>query len=82
VPDKGNDIPLRVKAMLSHNPVWIDLRIGEVIRLLEHNGVVHDNPNDLKHRIQGFLKRERQSAVRSHERIDEGVNRKSWGSVM
>ncbi len=82
VSDTDNDIPLRIKDMLSHNSVWIDRKFGEVMWLLEHNAVVHDNPNDLKHLIQGFFKRERQTVGLSHERIDEGVIRKSWGSVM
>ena len=61
------------------NPEWKDLKIGEVMRLLEQSGVHHANPNELKRRIQGFLKRLKQTAARSDEGIDEGVNSKSWG---
>ena len=59
-----------------------DLKIGEVMRLLEQNGVHHANPNELKRRIQGFLKRLKQTAATSDEDIDEGVSSTSWGRVM
>ena len=68
--------------MLSCNPAWKDLKIGEVMRLLEQNGVHHANPNELKRRIQGFLKRLKQTVARSDEVIDEGVSNKSWDRVM
>jgi hypothetical protein len=46
--------------MFNCNPAWKDLKIGEVMRLLEQNGVHHANPNDLKHRIQGFIQTAKQ----------------------
>ena len=82
MPNTGKGIPLGIKAMLHCNPEWKDLKIGEVMRLLEQSGVHHANPNDLKNRIQAFLKHMKQSAARSDEMIEEGVSRKSWGSVM
>jgi len=68
--------------MLNCNPAWKDLKIAEVMRLLEQSGVDHANPNQLKCRIQGFLKRLKQTAARSDEGMDEGVSRESWGRVM
>jgi hypothetical protein len=77
LPYTGKGIPLGIKAMFNCNPAWKDRKIGEVMRLLEQSGVHHANPNDLKHRIQGFLK-----PATSDDGIDEGVNNKSWGRVM
>ena len=71
-PTQGRGIPLGIKAMLNCNPVWKDRKIGETMRLLEQSGVHHANPNELKRRIQGFLKRLKQTAARSDEGIDEG----------
>jgi hypothetical protein len=82
LPYTGNGIPLGMKAMLNCNPALKDRKIGEVMRLLEQSGVHHANPNELKRRIQGFLKRLKQTAARSDEGIDEGVSSKSWGRVM
>ena len=72
LPYTGNGIPLGIKAMLNKTPAWKDRKIGEVMRLLEQSGVHHANPNELKRRIQGFLKRLKQTAARSDEGIDEG----------
>ncbi len=82
LPYTGKGIPLGIKTMSNCNPTWKDLKIGEVMRLLEQSGVHHENPNDLKHRIQGFLKRLKQTVARSDEVIDEGVSSKSWDRVM
>jgi hypothetical protein len=82
LPYTGKDLPLGIKVMFNCNPAWKDLKIGEVMRLLEQNGVDHANPNELKRRIQGFLKRLKQTAATSDDGIDEGVSNKSWGRVM
>lgn len=54
------------------------------MRSLTENGLTanHQNPLDLKHRLQKFQSRERESASRLAATVEEGVSSRSWGSVM
>ncbi len=81
LPNTGKGIPLGIKAMLNCNPVWKDRKIGETMRLLEQSGVHHANPNELKRRIQGFLKRLKQTEARSDEGGEQQILGQSHASL-